>query len=340
MDITTLQKTAQAMIAHGKGILAIDESDKTCKKRFDALGIPCTEENRRAYRDLLITAPGIEQYLSGMILYDETFRQKKLDGTPFPKALKDRGILPGIKVDAGLVNMALHPGEKVAEGLDQLAQRLAEYKSMGAEFAKWRIVINIGENIPTQACIKANTHTLARYAAICQEAGIVPMVEPEILIDGNHSIKQCYQVTSDVLKNLFAQLKEQDVNLSGVILKVSMVLPGKESPKASVKEVAQQTIKCLKKNVPKELAGVVFLSGGQTDEESAAHLSVMHQLGKLPWPLTFSYGRAIQAPALNTWSTNLNEVKSAQAALLFRAKMCSLASMGQYTDDMEKQRLY
>jgi len=337
-----LNKIAKAMVAKGKGILAIDESSGTCKKRFDALNVECTEENRRKYRQLLVSAPDIENYISGMILYDETLRQKDDNGVMFAEVLKKKGILPGIKVDMGPKPLALHEGEVVTEGLDGLRERLAEYASLGAQFAKWRAVITIGPNMPSQACVVANGHALARYAALVQEAGMVPMVEPEILMEpGDHSLEQCYEVTAKTLQTLFAQMAEQGVVTEGAILKVSMVIPGKSaSQQASADQVAEQTVKCLKENVPANLPGVVFLSGGQSDENSTIHLDKMNKIGGMPWPLSFSYGRGIQAPALKIWAANMNDVAKAQAALVFRAKMNSLASLGQYSVDLEKDKPY
>lgn len=323
------------MVSPGKGLLAIDESHPTCKKRFEKLGVEFTEENRRVYRELLITAPGIEQYLSGMILFDETIRQKASNGTLFPEALKRKGIIPGIKVDLGTKDLALHPGEKITEGLDGLQERLVEYRdAYGAQFAKWRAVITISDKeIPTHACIKANAHALARYAAICQETDIVPVVEPEILLDGDHTIERCYDVCAETWDTVFAELKEQGIELSGIILKTSMVLSGKESSKqSSLAEVARLTVKCLKEHVPHTLTGVVFLSGGQDDEDATLRLNEMHRLGgeKLPWPLSFSYGRGIQNPALKIWAADRTKIKEAQAALLERARANALASQGKY----------
>lgn len=341
MNKDVLSKTTAAMVAPGKGILAIDESHSTCKKRFDAYGIECTEEMRRAYREILITAPGAEKYLSGMILFDETLRQKTAGGMPFPEVLKKNGMIPGIKVDKGAMDLALHPGEKITEGLDGLRERLAEYKSLGAGFAKWRAVITIGNGIPTNACITANAHALARYAALCQEQDIVPMVEPEILIDGNHTIERCYEVTAWMLKTLFEQLAEQGVAPEGTILKVSMVLAGKDcSKQTDVATVAAQTIRCLKENVPAKLAGIVFLSGGQSDEKATAHLDAMNKMRakgeKLPWPLSFSYGRAIQNAALQIWAKNHADRERAQNAIVMRSKMNSLAAQGKYDAALEK----
>lgn len=336
MNLEKLQKTAQAMVAPGKGILAIDESMGTCERRFKAVGVECNEENRRLYRQLLVTAP-VSDYISGMILFDETIRQKTDDGTSFVEVLKNAGMLPGIKVDKRAKDLALHPGEKVTEGLDGLRDRLAEYSELGAEFAKWRAVIAIGEGLPSEACITANAHALARYAALCQEAGLVPMVEPEILIDGDHTIEKCDEVSEKVYKALFAELKEQGVDLTGTILKTSMILPGKDCPEqASVQEVAEKTVANFKRNVPSEIAGIVFLSGGQSDEKSTAHLNAMHNLDEeLPWPLSFSYGRAIQRPALDIWSKDMSVVEQAQAALTERAKLNSLAAKGEYDPSME-----
>lgn len=325
------------MVASGKGILAIDESTGTCKKRFEALGVECTEETRREYRELLVTAPGIEQAVSGFIMYDETLRQSTKDGKRFVNVLKEKGMLAGIKVDTGAKDLALHPGEMVTEGLDGLRERLAEYKTLGAQFAKWRAVINISDVLPSRACMKANAHALARYAALCQEADLVPMVEPEMIMDGTHTVSRCYEVTAEVLKTLFAELLEQGVANPGLILKVSMVLSGKDCPvQVSEEVVAQQTVKCLKENVPADLAGVVFLSGGQSDEKSTVHLNKMHQLGEtLPWPLSFSYGRGIQQAALKTWAANRSAIAEAQKLLVHRANMNGLAAQGKYSKELE-----
>jgi fructose-bisphosphate aldolase, class I len=335
-----LKATAQAMLAPGKGLLAADESNATAAKRFDSVGIENTEENRRTWRQLLLTADGNQEFLSGIILYDETIRQKDDSGVPFPEVLKQRGIIPGIKVDTGAKDLALHPGEKVTEGLDGLRDRFAEYAQMGAGFAKWRAVITIdGDKLPSVACYKANAHGLARYAALAQEAGIVPVVEPEVLLDGNHSIERCYEVTAETLDVLFAALKNQDVLLEGVILKASMVLSGKDAPdRADVQTVAEQTIKCLKEHVPANLAGVVFLSGGQSEEEATAHLDAMNRLGGVPWPLTFSYSRAIQNPVLKLWAAG--DKDKARDAYLFRCQANSLAAEGKWSEDFEKDRPY
>ncbi len=332
-----LEQTATAMVAQGKGILAIDESFPTIEKRFKSIGIESTEENRRAYRDLLITNPGSADYISGMILFDETIRQATSDGTPFSKALIDQGIMPGIKVDMGAKDMAGHPGEKITEGLDGLRDRLAEYAGLGARFAKWRAVITIGNGIPSDACIHANAHALARYAALCQEAGIVPMVEPETLMDADNSIDVCYDVTEKTLNSLFSELTSQDVAIEHTILKVNMVISGKQCPdQAGVEEVAEKTVKCLKATVPSALPGIVFLSGGQSTELATAHLNAMNAANPdLPWPLSFSYGRALQEPCLNAWGGKTENVQAAQQALLHREKCNSLACSGKYSEDME-----
>jgi len=337
MSNMDLVKTAQAMVAEGKGILAIDESAGTCQKRFDAIGVPCTEENRRAYRDMLLTTPGLGDHISGAILYDETLRQSTRDGKSFVKVMQAAGILPGIKVDEGAHALAGHSGEKVTEGLDGLRGRLKEYVALGAKFAKWRAVITIGETMPSAACIEANAHALARYAALCQEAGVVPMVEPEVLMDGAHDLDECYEVTEATLRALFGQLYEQNVLLEGTILKASMVISGASAPqRASVEEVANATVQCLLNAVPASVAGVVFLSGGQSDEEATAHLDAMNRLGQFPWPLTFSYGRALQAPALATWGKNpAANVAAAQKKLAHRARMNGLAAVGQYDAGQE-----
>lgn len=337
MDLALLKQTAQAMVASGKGILAIDESHSTCKKRFEALGVDCTEETRREYRELLVNAPWLDHAVSGLIMFDETLRQSTADGRRFVDVLKGKEMLAGIKVDMGTKDLALHPSEMVTDGLDGLRERLAEYKSLGASFAKWRAVINISDVLPSAACVKANAHALARYAALCQEVDIVPMVEPEMIMEGSHTIERCYAVTAQVLQTLFAELAEQGVAFEGTILKVSMVLAGKDAAvQSSEHEVAAQTVKCLKENVPANVAGVVFLSGGQSDEKSTVHLNLMHQLGEtLPWPLSFSYGRGIQQAALKAWAANRGQVAEAQKLLVHRANMNGLAAQGQYTAEME-----
>lgn len=331
-----LKDTAKAMVAAGKGLLAADESAPTADKRLTAVGLESTAEVRRAYRQLLLTTDGVEQFLSGVILYDETIRQTDDAGTPFAQVLSDRGIIPGIKVDMGAKDLALHPDEKITEGLDGLRERFAEYYDMGARFAKWRAVITIvGNELPSNACIQANAQALARYAALAQEAGIVPVVEPEVLLDGDHSIERCYEATAATLDALFAALREQDVLLEGVILKASMVLSGKDaSNRADVQTVAAQTVKVLTEHVPENLGGVVFLSGGQSEQEATAHLDAMNKLGGTPWPLTFSYSRAIQNPVLQLWATG--DTAGAAKAYLQRCEANSLASRGQWTPDFEQ----
>ena len=336
-----LATTAAAMVAPGKGILAIDESGGTIKKRFDSIGIESTVETRRAYRDLLITADGLSQFISGMILYDETIKQVAKDGTPFPEVLRKSGILAGIKVDTGAKDLSGAPGEKVSEGLDGLRERLAEYRKLGATFAKWRAVITIGKDIPSAYCIAANTHALARYAALCQEAGIVPIVEPEVLMDGNHTLERCFDMTENTLLALFHALYQQRVRVEHTILKASMVIAGKDCPQqASVQQVAEATIRCLKRTVPAALPGIVFLSGGQSDVLATAHLNAMNATGAtLPWPLSFSYGRALQAPALKTWKGQAANVAAAQKALYHRSKCNSAAYFGRYKPEMEQEVL-
>jgi len=338
MDAKLMTETARAMVATGKGLLAADESAGTCKKRFDSVNVESTEENRRAYRELLFTTPGLPQFVSGVILFDETIRQKTKEGVPFAEYLKKNGILPGIKVDAGAQDMALHPGEKVTEGLDKLAARMQEYFGLGARFAKWRAVITIGKDIPSPACIKANAHALARYSAICQEASIVPIVEPEVLLDGDHTVERSETVHQDTLAALFHELERQEVCLEHVILKASMVVSGKENARqAGVPEVAERTLRVLKRTVPAALPGVVFLSGGQTDENATAHLDAMNRLGGAPWPLTFSYSRALQAVALKAWRGSPANVAAAQKAFHHRARMNSFAAKGQWTPRLEKE---
>lgn len=338
MSNNDLTAIAQAMVAKGKGILAIDESTGTIKKRFDTINVESTEENRRAYRELLITAAGGSDFVSGMILYDETIRQKTGAGVAFPQALLDQGIMPGIKVDTGAKDLAAHPGEKITEGLDGLRERLAEYVQLGAKFAKWRAVITIGDNIPSAHCIQANAHALARYAALCQEAGVVPMVEPETLMDGDNSIETCFDVTEGTLKALFDELYCQGVALEHTILKVNMVVSGKKCPdQASAEQVADLTVKCLKNTVPASLPGIVFLSGGQSAEAATEHLNLMNRkYPQLPWPLSFSYGRALQEPCLKAWAGKPENVEAAQKVLLHREKCNSLATLGKYDASAEK----
>ncbi|MCD9028861.1 fructose-bisphosphate aldolase class I [Luteimonas sp. BDR2-5] len=333
MSIEQLAETALAMVAPGKGIIAIDESTATIAKRFEGVGIANNEENRRAYRELLLTTPDLAQHISGAILFDETIRQSTKAGVPFAKYLAGQGIIPGIKVDKGTHALAGFPGELVTEGLDGLRARLEEYYKLGARFAKWRAVINIGEDIPSGTCIEANAHALARYAALCQEQGLVPMVEPEVLMDGDHDIETCYEVTEVTLRALFDALYNQNVTLEGTILKASMVLPGKDSGEtAEVEEVAEATLMCLKSSVPAILPGIVFLSGGQSDEAATAHLDAMNRMGPNPWPLSFSYGRAMQSAALKLWSQDLaNNVGKAQDTVFARARANGLAAQGKWT---------
>ena len=334
-----LAATAAAMVAPGKGILAIDESGATIKKRFDTIGVESSTESRRAYRDLLITPNGLSQYISGVILYDETLRQATADGVPFAEFMKKNGILAGIKVDSGSKELASASGEQVTEGLDGLRERLVEYKKLGATFAKWRAVINIGADIPSRYGIAANAHALARYAALCQEAGIVPIVEPEVIMDGSHTIERCYDVTERTLHALFEAIYVQRVRTEHLVLKASMVISGKScATQASVQEVADATVLCLKRTVPAAVPGIVFLSGGQSDELATAHLGAMNAEGaRLPWPLSFSYGRALQAPALKAWKGQAANIAAAQKALMHRAKCNSAACFGRYSSDMEKE---
>ena len=321
-------------MADDKGLLAMDESNPTCNKRFANLGIPQTPEVRRAYRDLIVTAPGLGDSICGAILFDETIRQKTRKGAPFAKALVEAGIIPGIKVDAGATDLAGHPGEKVTEGLDGLRERLAEYSEMGARFAKWRAVIAIDDKIPSRGCITANAHALARYAALCQEAGVVPIVEPEVLMDGEHTLARCSQVTEEVLHTVFHQLRAQRVLLEGMILKPNMVVPGLACPtQGSVEEAAEATVNCLLRTVPTAVPGVAFLSGGQTAELASARLNAMHvRFGaRLPWALTYSFSRAIQEPALEIWKGDETNVQAAQRALVHRAECNRAARRGEYT---------
>ena len=336
MNPDILNATAQAMVAPGKGILAMDESHPTCKKRFDALGIEFTEANRQAYRDMLVTADGLADHIGGAILFDETLRQETLSGISFPRHLQDLGIVPGIKVDKGAKDLAGHPGEKVTEGLDGLRERLAEYVELGARFAKWRAVITIGDSIPSDACIEANAHALARYAALCQEADLVPIVEPEVLMNGTHDIDRCYEVTSLSLAVTFDQLERQGVWLDGIVLKPSMVISGDQcESRTDVETVASMTVKCLKENVPAEVPGIAFLSGGQSDEEASAHLNAINQHAGLPWAVTFSYGRALQQQAMKAWCGNPDNRTVGQAAIAKRARLNGAAALGAYQSDLE-----
>jgi fructose-bisphosphate aldolase class I len=332
-----IENTARTLVADGKGILAADETPGTLTNRFDALGIRSTEQSRRAYREMLFTAPDAATFISGVIMQDETIRQKSSTGTPFPQMLASRGIVPGIKVDTGAKPLALAPGETVTEGLDGLRERLAEYRGMGARFAKWRAVIHIAEGLPSHACVSANAHALARYAALCQEGALVPIVEPEVLMDGSHSIELCEAVTTMVLQAVFQALSEQQVTLESILLKPNMVLPGKASSRrASVEEVATATLRCLLRNVPEAVPGIVFLSGGQSDRLATAHLNAINRLpGSKPWKISFSYGRALQDAALEAWHGRDENVKAAQEALLHRARCNGAASLGRYTDELE-----
>ncbi len=338
MNEQQLIDTATMMVAGDKGLLAMDESTPTCNKRFAKLGIPQTEETRRTYRELIVTTPGLEESISGAILYDETIRQRKKDGTPFAKALADVGIIPGIKVDAGAKDMAGHSGEKITEGLDGLRDRLAEYSRMGARFAKWRAVIAVGDVIPSRGCVEANAHALARYAALCQEAGLVPVVEPEVLMDGEHTLGRCFEVTEAVLRTVFNQLYTQRVTLEGMILKPNMVLPGLTCPRQeAVDEVADATVRCLLRAVPAAVPGIAFLSGGQPSELASARLNAMNARFKsrVPWVLAFSFARAIQQPALEIWRGEDAHVRAAQLALYHRATCNRAARRGEYSAAME-----
>ncbi len=339
MNLAELNKIAQAMVAPGKGILAADESSGTIKKRFDAIGVESTEDTRRDYRELMFRATeAMSKYISGVILYDETIRQKAKDGTPLVKVIEQSGSLPGIKVDKGIKPLPFCPGEVITEGLDGLSERLAEYRKLGAKFAKWRAVIDIGTGFPTYAGISANAHALARYAALCQQEDLVPIVEPEVLMDGDHDIDRCYLISEWTLKTVFEQLYYQRVALEGMVLKPNMVVPGKKSgKKASVEEVAEKTLKVLKSCVPAAVPGITFLSGGQSDEDATAHLDAMNKMGPLPWKLTFSYGRALQAPVQKTWAGKSANVAAAQRAFTHRAEMNSLAALGKWKKDLEKK---
>jgi len=342
MNAKQLIGTVNSLVANFKGLLAMDESNPTCNKRFAKLGIPETVEARRAYRDLIVTTPGLSESISGAILCDETIRQQTHVGTPFAKALGDAGIIPGIKVDAGTKEMALHPGEKITEGLDGLRERLAEYSRMGARFAKWRAVITIGDDLPSRGCIEANAHALARYAAVCQATGIVPVVEPEVLMDGTHSLARCAQVTEEVLRAVFQQLYNQRVELAGMLLKPNMILPGLDCPEQpSADEVADATVNCLMRSVPAAVAGIAFLSGGQSAELASARLNAMNiRFGsRAPWPLSFSFARAIQQPAMEIWLGNQANVEAAQFALLHRANCNRAARRGDYSALLESKRL-
>jgi fructose-bisphosphate aldolase class I len=340
MNLADLNKVARAMVAPGKGILAADESSGTIKKRFDVIGVESTEDSRRDYREMMFRArDAMTNYISGVILYDETIWQKAKDGTPLVKLIEQAGSIPGIKVDEGTQALPGCPGELITVGLDRLAERLKKYYEQGARFAKWRAVIDIGQGIPSYTAVSTNAHALARYAALCQAAQIVPIVEPEVLMDGDHDIDRCYEVTEFVLKETFQQLYYQRVALEGMVLKPNMAIAGKKSAKqASVDEVASKTVKLLKACVPSAVPGIAFLSGGQSDEEATAHLDAMHRLGGLPWGLTFSYGRALQAAPQKAWSGKADNVAAAQQAFTHRAHMNSLASKGEWKAELEKKR--
>jgi len=338
MDLAELNRVANAMVAPGRGILAADESSGTIKKRFEAIGVESSENNRRDYRELLFRSAQGMKNISGVILFDETIRQKAKDGTPLVKVIEQAGALPGIKVDKGTKPMPFAPGELITEGLDGLRERLIEYRDLGAKFCKWRAVIDIGPSIPSYNCINANADALARYAALCQEENLVPIVEPEVLMDGDHSIDRCYEVTEFVLNTVYRELYYASVKLEGTVLKPNMVVPGKKSGmRASVEEVAEKTLRVLKACVPPAVPGIAFLSGGQSDVEATAHLDAMNKIGNVPWKLTFSYGRALQASPQKAWSGKAENVGAAQAAFTHRAAMNGLASMGKWSADREKQ---
>ena len=337
IQTSSLEEIAQALVAPGRGILAADESSGTIKKRFDSIGVESTEDNRRAYRDLLFTTEGAEEFISGVILYDETIRQSDSDDTPFPKLLESKGIIAGIKVDVGAKELANAPGEKITEGLDGLRERLGEYYELGARFTKWRAVITIGPGIPSEYCLWTNAHALARFGALSQEAGIVPIIEPEVLMDGDHSIERSFDVTSHTLHAVFTELRDQRVHFEQMLLKPNMVLSGYEaSDQASDDEVVEHTLRCFYRHVPAAVPGIVFLSGGQSDEDATAHLNAMNATGPHPWALSFSYGRALQAPALKAWLGKPENVDAAKQAYFHRAKLNGAATLGDYTPEMEE----
>lgn len=342
MNVAAAQAIAAQLTAVGKGLIAADESNATCEKRFSAVGIPCTEETRRAYRELIVTTPGLEEFVSGIILYDETIHQKTSKGIPFPEVLSQKGIVPGIKVDTGTIDFPNHSGEKLTQGLNGLHERIAAHKELGAMFTKWRMVFSISQTTPSEAGVAENAQNVAQYVAISQSADMVPIVEPEILFDGEHSIEQCYHTTTRVLTSIFKALTDRRIMFEGMILKASMVLAGRNTSRQSTPdEVAEWTLRCLNDTVPTGVAGIVFLSGGQSDEQATANLNAIARRGPHRWPLTFSYSRAIQHPALEIWAANMQQnVEKAQAALLFRARMNSLASQGMYVDTMEQERPY
>ncbi len=338
MDFQELERIAGTIVADGKGILAADESTGTIKKRFDSIGIESTEDTRRAYRELLFTTEGAEEFIGGVILFDETIRQQASDGTPFPKLLESKGIVPGIKVDTGAKPLALAEGETVTEGLDGLRERLVEYRALGARFAKWRAVITIGKDLPSEYCLWTNAHALARYAALCQESGLVPIVEPEVLMDGDHSIERSFHVTSHTLHAVFTELRDQRIHPEGILLKPNMVLSGYESSEqVSDEEIARQTIQCFRRHVPAAVPGIVFLSGGQSEEEATRRLNAINGIGPHPWQVSFSYGRALQASALKAWGGREENVEAAQRAYYHRARMNSLAQTGTYAPNLEKE---
>ena len=338
MGRNVLLETAVELVADGKGVLAADESDGTIRKRFDAIGVESTEDSRRGYREMLFTTRGAEEYISGVILFDETIRQKSSDGTPFPELLASKGIIPGIKVDTGAKPLAHAQGETITEGLDGLRERLEEYRGLGARFAKWRATYSIAEERPSEYCVWTNAHALARYAALCQEAGLVPIVEPEVLMDGPHTIDRSYHVTAHVLNAVYTELFDQRVDVSGMLLKPNMVLSGYDAPdRAGADEVAEWTVRCFLRHVPAAVPGIVFLSGGQSDLEATANLNAMNARGPHPWQLSFSYGRALQAPALKAWSGKAENVEAAQRAYFHRARMNGAARTGRYVSDMEHE---
>jgi fructose-bisphosphate aldolase, class I len=339
VNLEELAKTARQLVAPGKGILAADESFGTIGKRFEAVGIESSEESRRQYREMLFTTPGIGEYLSGVILFDETLRQKASDGRPLAKVLEDQGVIPGIKVDKSTVPMPLSPNEKFTQGLDGLHERLAEYRELGARFTKWRAVITIGDGIPTESCIEANAEALALYAAFAQDHDLVPIIEPEVLIDGDHSIERCYDVTYWTLHETFDEVYEHSVELSALLLKPNMVISGKNaSEQAGVEEVARHTVECLLRTVPPAVPGIVFLSGGQTDLQATQHLNAMNSLYEgLPWELSFSYARALQGQPMEIWGGNEDNAEAAQKAFHHRARMNSAARQGKYSEDMEQE---
>jgi len=335
--VADLEATARALVAPGKGILAADESTGTIARRFEAVGVESTEESRRAYRELLFTTEGAADFVSGVILFDETIRQRASDGTPFPELLERQGIIPGIKVDKGAKPLAGAPGETVTEGLDGLRERFAEYVELGAKFAKWRAVISIGDDIPSEYCLWVNAHALARFAALAQEAGLVPIVEPEVLMDGTHTIERSFHVTARMQRAVFTELHDQRVELEGMLLKPNMVLSGYDCPEqASVDDVARETVRCLRHTVPAAVPGIVFLSGGQSDEAATEHLNAINALGPQPWELSFSYGRALQAPAQKAWRGDPANVAAAQAAYLKRARLNGAARSGSYSPEQEQ----